>query len=188
MTDFWHPVVIMPRRTKTLSITDRASSMRFAQLIYLVAVAAFGALLFATVGGITHLEVAGAFVGAAVGAVIGAGLWSGRISVMTVGGILGAAFFSVTACTPSGFFAPLGFLIGYCVTFVLRGIWRGIRVPEPRRQGLTCLWLVWVGSVAMWVTGTISGLVPAYGIIFLLALEARPEHRLGEEIQHANRW
>lgn len=155
--------------------------MRFAQLTSLIAGGAFGALLFAAVGGITHQETAGALAGALVGAVVGTGLWSGRVSVLTVGGIVGAAFFSVTACTPSGIFAPFGFVVGYCITFVLRGIWRGIRGPEPRRQGLTWLWLAWAATAAMWLAGSISGLVPAYGIIFLLALEAGPEHRLEQK-------
>lgn len=130
-------------------------------LFALIAGAAFGALLFAAVGGITHLQVPGALAGAAVGAVVGAGLWSGHVSVMTVGGIIGAAFFSVANCVPSGIVAPFGFLIGYCITFVLRGIWRGIRSPKSRRQGLTWLWIAWAASVAMWLAGAISGLVPA---------------------------
>jgi hypothetical protein len=99
------------------SVGGRAGSTRFAQLTFLIAGAAFGALLFAAVGGITHLAVAGAFAGTAVGSVVGAavglGLWSRRVSVLTVGGIVGAAFFSVTACTPSGIFAPFGFVVGW---------------------------------------------------------------------------
>lgn len=71
----------------------RTSLPRWACLTALIGGAAFGALLFAAVGSITHLQAAGAFVGCAVGALIGLGLWSGHVSVMTIGGIFGAAFF-----------------------------------------------------------------------------------------------
>ena len=110
--------------------------------------------------------------GIALGAVVGAGLWSGKVSVMTVGGILGAAFASAAMCPPTGLAAPPGFLMGYAVTYVLRGIVRFVFSADNRRRGLTWLWLGWIASLILWRNGAISGLVPAYAIIFLLALEA----------------
>lgn len=158
-----------------LSANKRAGPTRYGCILALIGGAACGATLFAAVGASTHLEAAGAFAGGAVGAVVGRGLWSGRVSVMTVGGILGGVFFSGAGCVPSGIYAPFGFVVGYCVTFVLRGILRAIRGKATSRPWLTSLWLVWIVSVAIWMLDAIPGYVPAYGIIFLLALEAGPE-------------
>ena len=82
--------------------------------------------------------------GIALGSVVGAGLWSGKVSVMTFGGILGAAFASAAMCPPTGLAAPPGFLMGYAVTYVLRGI---VRFSRQSRAGLD-LALAWLDRVA----------------------------------------
>lgn len=146
--------------------------MRFTWFASMVAGAAGGGLLLGAVATATHLELVGACMGVTLGAVVGAGLWSGSVSVLTVGGIVGAAFASTAGCTPTGMVAPIGFLMGYGVTYVLRGICRALFSLERRRRGLTWLWLGWMTSVILWRNGTISGLVPAYSIIFLLAFES----------------
>jgi len=149
--------------------------MRFPQFASIVAGAACGGLLLGAVGSATHLELVGTCMGMALGAVVGRGLWSGKVSVMTVGGILAAAFASAAMCPPTGLAAPPGFLMGYGVTYVLRGICRGLFSADSRRRGLTWLWIGWIASLVLWSKGTISGLAPAYALIFLLALEARDD-------------
>lgn len=153
--------------------------MRLSQFISTAVGAAIGGTLLAGVGSLTHLELAGAGVGLVFGAAVGAAYWAGRVSTMTLGGIVGAIFVSTVMCPPTGIVAPWGFLIGYCVIFVLRGIWRPLH--DERGAGVMWLWIAWAVTVVLWLRGGISGLVPAYGGIFLLALEAEPVNERTEK-------
>lgn len=80
--------------------------MRFPNATAAVFGATLGGFLLAGVGSITQLEVIGGCVGAVFGAVVGVAFWTGRVSVLTIGGIVGAAFISSVSCPPSGLAAP----------------------------------------------------------------------------------
>jgi hypothetical protein len=134
----------------------------------------FGGLLLAGVGLITHHELLGGILGSIAGAVVGLGVWAGKISAVTVGGILGAIFFAAATCPPTGFVAPWGYLIGAAIAYVLRGIWRALHPSDKHSPCLTWLWLVWLTSVVLSMAGVLNFLIPAYGVLFLLALEVGP--------------